>query len=324
MANEDGPDLARYRACRLCPRDCGVDRPAGERGVCGESADCRVASWGPHLGEEPSFSGTRGSGTIFFSGCSSGCFFCQNYQISNRHAGRVLTPEDLLKAARSMAAGPAGAHNINFVTPDHFWPHVQWLGRRLREEGVNVPLLFNSSGYQRADLVAEYSECMDLFMPDFKFADPDLARRCMGDARYPAVALDALRIMVEHKGFLEPWDPTGREPARRGVLVRHLILPGETANSLAALDLLREEFGVYLPLSVMSQFRPVPACAARGELTRGLTEEEHRRVTEHAASLGFRHLYVQHLRDTVDFMPDFESDRVFRGNARRPANPPES
>ncbi|HOW98005.1 MAG TPA: radical SAM protein [Kiritimatiellia bacterium] len=306
----------RYRACRLCPRRCGVDRVAGVAGRCGETAACRVASYGPHFGEEPSFSGTRGSGAIFFSGCSSGCFFCQNYQISIEHRGVEMTVDELLAAALSMA-GPRGVHNLNFVTPDHFWPHIRELCARVRAAGADVPFLFNSSGYQDPGLVEEYAGVMDMFMPDFKFAEPELARRCMGDEDYPRLALESLRRMVGAKGFLAPWDPTGSEPARQGVLVRHLILPGHVENSLAVLDLLREEFGTSLPISVMSQFRPVPACGARGELDRGLTAEEHRRVTGRVGELGFKHVYVQHLRDTADFMPDFRRRAVFSGNRRR-------
>lgn len=309
----------RYRECRLCPRRCGVDRVAGERGVCGESAACRVASVGPHFGEEPAFSGTRGSGAIFFSGCSSRCFFCQNYQISIEHHGVEMAPDELLSAALSMT-GQGGVHNLNFVTPDHFWPHIEWLGLRVREAGVDIPFLFNSSGYQEPGLVGEYAGLMDIFMPDFKFADAELARRCMGDENYPRIAIEALRRMVEAKGFLTPWDPTGAMPARQGVLVRHLILPGHVENSLAVLEILRAEFGASLPISVMSQFRPVPACYERDELVRGLTADEHRRVTGRVETLGFKHAYVQHLCDTTDFMPDFRRREVFRRN-RLPSSP---
>ena len=305
--------LDRYRACSLCPRRCGADRTAGALGCCGETAACRVASYGPHFGEEPSFSGTRGSGAIFFSGCSSQCFFCQNHQISIEHRGVEMTPDELLAAALSMT-GPGGVHNLNFVTPDHFWPHIEWLCRRVRDAGVDIPFLFNSSGYQEPERIAEYAGTMDIFMPDFKFAEPELAHRCMGDENYPRIALEALRRMVEAKGFLVPWDPTGAEPARQGVLVRHLILPGHVENSLAVLEWLRKEFGASLPISVMSQFRPVSACYKREELARGLTSDEHRRVVDRVQELGFQHAYVQRLCDTTDFMPDFCAREVFPGN----------
>lgn len=315
MPDSDNTWLAAYRECRLCPRDCGVDRIAGKLGVCRETATCRISSAGPHFGEEPSFSGTKGSGTIFFSGCSSHCFFCQNYQISNENMGEAVSPAELLRIAKSLVL--RGVHNINFVTPDHFWPHVRRVCEELRKAGATVPFLFNSSGYQRPDLVAAYAEHMDLFMPDFKFGQPELAKTCMGDARYPDIALAALKKMVELKGFLEPWDPAGARPALRGVLVRHLILPGHVDNSLAVLKLLREEFGRLLPMSVMSQFHPVPACGQRGLLTRAITPDEHRRVHDAVLELGFRHVYIQPAAMGADFLPDFREDEPFRGNRSR-------
>lgn len=207
-----------------------------------------------------------------------------------------------------------GVHNVNFVTPDHVWPHVDALCVRLREAGIQTPFLFNSSGYQRADMIAEYAGRIDIFVPDFKFASPDLACRCMGDARYPSIALDALRAMVDARGFLDPWDPTGRQPAARGVLVRHLVLPGETDNSLEVLRLLRREFGRFLPLSIMSQYRPTPACAQRGDFGRGIRPDEYARVVECATELGFEMLYLQAIDHQDEFFPDFSKSQPFRGN----------
>lgn len=306
-----------YSECRLCPRDCGVNRLAGRTGVCRETAQCRISSAVPHFGEEPSFSGTRGSGTIFFSGCSSRCFFCQNHQISIGNEGGAVSPADLLDIGRSLIA--SGCHNINFVTPDHFWPHVRWLCEQLRAGGATLPFLFNSSGYQLPERVSEYAEVIDIFLPDFKFADPELARECMGDPRYPELALRALREMVERKGFLTPWDPAGETTAVRGVLVRHLILPDHAENSLEVLRLLRREFGRLLPLSVMSQFHPVPGCRERGRLTRRIHEDEHRRVVDEIGELGFQHVYVQSLAPGTEFLPDFRRDEPFEGNRRRNA-----
>jgi putative pyruvate formate lyase activating enzyme len=306
---------ADYAFCKLCPRECGVNRTNGAVGVCGETSACRVSSYGLHFGEEPCFSGARGSGTIFFTGCSSHCFFCQNYQISNRGLGDPVSPQRLLEMAEELIA--QGAHNLNFVTPDHFWPHIEWVCRALRARNVSVPFLFNSSGYQREDMVSRYAECVDIFMPDFKYADADLARLCMGDAGYPDIALAALRRMVELKGFLHPWDPTGSETARQGVLVRHLILPGFADNSLRVLRLLRSEFGRLLPMSVMSQFHPVPACRERGQLTRRISLEEHERIRDLVMELDFEHVFVQPYLPTGEFLPDFERDEPFEGNRRR-------
>lgn len=307
--------MKAYEHCTLCPRACGVDRTAGARGVCGETAVCRIASATAHFGEEPSFTGTRGSGTIFFSGCSSRCFFCQNFQISTGGQGRALTPGQLLETAESLVA--RGVHNINFVSPDHFWPHVEQLCRQLREKGVTIPFLFNTSGYQEPSLVPEFARAIDIFLPDYKFADPDLARLCMKDRRYPEIALQAIRRMVELKGFLQPWDPEGRETARQGVLVRHLVLPGSVENSLAAIRRLHREFGPALPVSIMSQFKPVPGCREHGLLERAVTEEEYGQVTDLVAELGFAHAYVQPGEGDDDFLPDFNESEPFEGNRNR-------
>lgn len=305
----------RYRECQLCPRRCGADRTSGKLGICGQTATCRISSAGPHYGEEPSFTGMNGSGTIFFSGCSCRCFFCQNYQISAGGMGWEVAPEELVQTARALAL--SGVHNLNFVTPDHFWPHIQHLCRELKNEGVTIPTIFNCSGYQREDLVEEYAECIDMFMPDLKFAEPQLAKECMGDELYPDIALKALRKMVDLKGFLEPWDPIGARTAQRGVLVRHLILPDHVENSLEVLRLLRAEFGKLLPLSVMSQFRPVPECIERKYLCRGISREEHGKVRDLVYELGFQNVYLQEIPDTAEFLPDFSLEEPFEGNKKR-------
>jgi len=308
--------LEAYQHCTLCPRDCKVDRTKGPLGFCGESASCRVSFIGPHFGEEPSFTGSRGSGTVFFSGCSSQCFFCQNYQISIQHDGRTIAPAELLSEVLALLL--KNVHNLNFVTPDHFWPHIQSLCHALREEGVEVQKLFNCSGYQKQEMVAEYAREMDIFLPDFKFAEPELAKICMGDARYPEIALKALHAMVKLKGFLEPWDVSGAETARRGVLVRHLVLPGHVENSLKVLRILHKEFGPGLPLSIMSQFRPVPGCFQRGKLQRVLSSGEYKQVLELVEKLGFEKVYTQELKEETDFLPDFKDTKdPFPGNRKR-------
>ncbi len=305
--------FSSYSPCRLCPRQCATDRLAGVPGVCGETAHLRIASHGPHLGEEPCFSGIRGSGTLFFSGCPCHCLFCQNWQISNPHGkGQPTSPDEFHRLALSLL--DLGVHNLNFVTPDHFWPHIESLCARLRNEGVTLPFLFNSSGYQLPAMVSRYAALMDIFLPDFKFADPALARLVMRDERYPEIALEALRLMVAEKGFLDPFDPSGTDLAQRGVLVRHLVLPGHVDNSLRVLDLLREEFGRWLPLSLMSQYSPIPATESRPPFHRPLDPAEYQTAVDHALHLGFENLLIQPLAATNDFLPDFDLPRPFKGN----------
>ena len=307
-------DDAYYRTCRLCPRDCGADRVRGQKGLCGETAECRIATVGPHFGEEPSFTGTNGSGAVFFSGCSCRCVFCQNYQISLNGKGRGTTTEELEQACLRMVE--QGVHNLNFVTPDHFWPHIRELCQRLRQQNVDLPFLYNCSGYQRVELLDEIAQHMDIFMPDFKFADPALANECMGDRRYPDIAMAAVRRMVELKGFLAPWDDTGSVPAQHGVLVRHLVLPGHPDKSIALLENLHREFGAGLPLSVMSQFRANPACLQQGLFPEKLPMAEYEKVCATAERLGFDRVYIQPEAGDDEFRPDFEQEEPFPGNRR--------
>jgi putative pyruvate formate lyase activating enzyme len=304
---------AAYTPCRLCPRLCGTDRLGDAPGVCGETAALRIASHGPHRGEEPCFSGMRGSGAIFFSGCACHCFFCQNWQISNAHGmGHAVSPDEFHRLALGLI--DRGVHNLNFVTPDHFWPHIEALCTRLRAEDVSIPFLFNSSCYQLPSMISRYAALMDIFLPDFKFADPALARAVMRDERYPEIALESLRLMVAEKGFLDPFDPSGIQLARQGVLVRHLVLPGQVENSLRVLDLLREEFGRWLPLSLMSQYTPVPATESRPPFNRPLDPAEYQTALDHAQDLGFENFLIQPLETSNDFLPDFDRDNPFRGN----------
>jgi putative pyruvate formate lyase activating enzyme len=307
--------FAEYSECRLCPRDCRADRQAGRRGICGETAELRCANACAHFGEEPCLSGTRGSGTIFFSGCSCRCFFCQNYQISREGLGTVRTPDQLF--ADAMALIGQGVHNLNFVTPDHFEPHVRHLCGQLRDAGITVPFIWNGSGYHLSRLVGRWAEYITIFLPDFKFAVPDLARRCMDDADYPRLALESLRRMVRERGFLKSSDDGGVMLAERGVLVRHLVLPGETENSLKVIELLHGEFGPDLPLSVMSQFHPVPACHEIGCLNRQVAADDYRRVCDRVFELGFSQVFLQPESGDTAFLPDFSDEHPFAGNPRQ-------
>jgi len=167
-------------------------------------------------------------------------------------------------------------------------------------------------------MIDEYARWMDIFLPDFKFAEPELATMCMRDARYPEIALKALREMIRLKGFLEPWDPTGSQTARQGVLVRHLVLPGYVENSLKVLTLLHKEFGPGLPISVMSQFQPVEGCFQRKKLQRALAVEEYDQVLDLVKKLRFEKVYIQELKQGTSFLPDFnDKENPFPGNKRR-------
>ncbi len=306
-----------FEQCLLCPRECGTDRlEGGEKssaGFCRQDSRLRVAYVGPHFGEEPPLSGTYGSGTVFFTGCSLRCSYCQNFQISREGLGKTMELEGLLGKVEEMIV-QMHVHNINFVTPDHFFPYVFELVALLRSKGYKLPMVFNLSGYQSVNLLKSAEEYVDIYLPDFKYADPNLAKKFSRCHDYPDVALAALSQMLSQKGFLDSID-TGDSLAKKGVLVRHLILPGHVENSINALTTLFVEFGAELPLSLMSQYVPVTP-QDEDALNRCLTEEEFTQVYSHALDLGFERLFVQFPAEKSPeskppFLPDFRLDKPF-------------
>ncbi len=306
-----------FKQCFLCPRECGVDRlEGGEKssaGFCRQDWQLRVAYVGPHFGEEPPLTGTRGSGTVFFTGCSLRCSYCQNFQISREGLGETIEMVALLAKVEEMTIRKH-VHNINFVTPDHFFPYVFELVSLLRSKGYDLPMVFNLSGYQSVNILKAAEGYADIYLPDFKYADRDLAKRLSKCRDYPDVALAALSEMLSQKGFLDSFD-TGDSLAKKGVLVRHLILPGHVENSINALTTLFVEFGAELPLSLMSQYVPV-TLQNEEALNRYLTEEEFNQVYSHALDLGFHHLFVQFPIEKSPetkprFLPDFRLDKPF-------------
>jgi putative pyruvate formate lyase activating enzyme len=227
-----------------------------------------------------------------------------------------MTESQLVGALTAMVAH-RHVHNINFVTPDHFFPHVFSVARRLRQQGIHIPLVYNLSGYQSTDLLRVAESHADIYLPDFKYADPSLAQRLSRCRDYPAVALSALEEMIRQKGFLDACIQD-LETAAKGVLVRHLILPGYVRNSEDALSMLYVEFGKDLPVSLMSQYHPV--CRHQdSNLNRFLHHDEFQTVYEHALELGFHHLYVQFPEQSHGtpshpsiFLPDFRRADPFQ------------
>jgi len=307
-----------YENCRLCPRHCGVNRISGgvksQVGYCGETDQLRVAYIGPHFGEEPPITGKHGSGTVFFTGCPLKCSFCQNYQISHQLMGRHMSLKELLQELEKMILEDH-VHNINFVTPDHFFPHVFSAASLLREKTFDLPIIYNLSGYESLELLKIAEDFVDIYLPDFKYSDSSLAAALSKCPDYPVVALEAIAEMVKQKGLFDGFFK-GNAPANKGVLVRHLILPGKIKNSMDALTTLFVEFGSGLPLSLMSQYVPVISNRDR-DLNRFISEDEFEQVYCHARALGFEHLFVQFPekgsaeQGGTSFLPDFTKDQPF-------------
>ncbi len=273
--------------CRGCPRGCGADRLRGRKGRCGVGCQAIVASAGPHFGEEDCLRGTCGSGTIFFSGCNLGCVFCQNWEISHEREGRQVSAEQL--ARMMLRLQDLGCHNINWVTPSHVVPQALQALALAAERGLRLPIVYNSGGYDSLETLRLLEGVVDIYMPDFKVWQPRTAERLLQASDYPAVARAALREMHRQTG---PLTFDQHRLARRGVLVRHLVLPHRLADTGAIARWLAAEVSSETYVNVMAQYHPAgdllsPAGLPRfADLARPVTSEEIREAIGAARSAG--------------------------------------
>lgn len=283
--------------CQLCPRRCGADRAGGERGLCGADDTVRIARAAPHYWEEPCISGVRGSGAVFFVGCSLGCVFCQNRAIRSPSAGHPVSVEELAAVFRDLEA--QGVHNLNLVTPTHYADAV---AAALELARPAVPVVWNSGGYELPATLAKLKGLVDVYLPDYKFADAADAAALAGAPDYPEVALAAIAEMLSQTG--EPvFDAEGM--LIRGVLVRHLVLPGRADGSMKALRRLRETFGDRILVSVMSQYTPMPGMSP--PLDRPVSGDEYELVLDYADALGITAGFRQESGAVGEsFIPEFE------------------
>ena len=262
---------AMLSQCRLCPRECGVDRLRGERGFCRAGAEPIVASWNVHPWEEPPISGTRGSGTIFFSGCTGRCLFCQNYPISQLGVGNTVSVQQL--AEMMLELQDRGCHNINLVTPTHFVPQILAALELAIEGGLRLPLVYNTSGYERVETLQLLDGVVDIYLPDAKYADDETARRLSGFVRYVEANRAALREMFRQVGDELVLD--GEGIARRGLIVRHLVLPEGLAGTPKVLRWIAENLSPRVHVSLMDQYFPAHKAVGHPILGRKITAEEY-------------------------------------------------
>ena len=299
--------LALAEHCVLCPRQCGVNRLAGARGFCGASSELLVSYIGLHHGEEPPISGTRGSGTVFFGHCTLACVFCQNYQISQPEAAaplRALTAEEL--AAEFLQLQAQKAHNINLVSPTQYAPWIAQALDTARQNGLTIPVVYNTNGYENAAVLALLTDYVDIYLPDLKYADDAAAQKFSSATGYTAHNLTALQTMLAQKGPLQLQDTI----AVRGLLVRHLVLPGLAAESKKILDWLYT-IDPQLHISLMAQYAPQHKASAWPPLNRQLTAEEYTAVVDHAAKLGLENVWIQELDSQDILVPDFTETNPF-------------
>lgn len=309
-----------YEECRLCPRECGVNRKEGQTGFCQMDGTLRVARAALHMWEEPCISGKRGSGTVFFSGCNLRCVYCQNFDIAAGTRGKEISRERLSEIFLELQA--QGAANINLVTPDHDLPDIVWALLKAKEQGLCIPVVYNGSGYEKADVIAALEGLVDIFLTDFKYMDGELAGRLSYAGDYPEVAKRALEQMVKITG-----EPLFNEEGmmQRGVIVRHLLLPGHKKNAKAVLRYLRETYGDKIYISLMNQYTPMVQLtshsgnqkeleeAARQEpqLMRKVTTREYEQVVDYALQLGITKAFIQEGDVAKEsFIPDFDTTGV--------------
>ncbi|MCX6568955.1 MAG: hypothetical protein NT147_07915 [Candidatus Aminicenantes bacterium] len=294
-------------SCTLCPRDCRVDRMKGAEGVCGTGHLASVSHALLHFGEEPVISGKSGSGTIFFTGCNLKCLFCQNYQLSWLLEGDPVSDGEL--AALMLGLQAKGAHNISFVSPSHVVLPILRALRIALPEGLALPLVWNSNGYDGLEAVRALEGIVDIYLPDLKYHSPVLSKKYSAAGDYFARASEAVREMALQQPVLD-LGPGGT--ARRGLVIRHLMLPGAVEDTLAILKWIRGNISPFIGLSLMSQYHP--CFRAPDEIQRGVSEEEYRRAADEALALGFDRLFLQPepFRPDEHLVPDFRKDQPFR------------
>jgi putative pyruvate formate lyase activating enzyme len=273
-------------ACVLCPRACGVDRTKDERGFCNGGALAKVSSFGPHFGEESPLVGRRGSGTIFFAGCNLGCCFCQNYDISHLAQGREVTIDELALMMLNLQEG--GCHNINLVTPTHFVPQVMEAVMAAASRGLEVPIVYNCGGYETVETLRMLEGVVDIYMPDFKFWDGSSSQRYCDAPDYPLACKSAVREMHRQVGDLLMKNGL----AKRGLLVRHLVMPGKLRETEEIMKFLAQEISVDTFVNVMDQYRPCYHADRFPEIGRRLTGDEFGNALEVAARAGLKRIYT--------------------------------
>ncbi|MGN0452452.1 MAG: radical SAM protein [Ruminococcus sp.] len=266
--------------CKLCPHKCSAFRDENTAGgKCNLSLTPLVARSSPHFWEEPPISGEKGSGAIFFSGCTLDCIFCQNFEISKEHRGTPVSAETLAEEYRRLEE--AGTHNINLVSATQFLPTVL---KSFELYKPKIPVVYNTSGYERVETLRALEGIVDIYLPDFKYSDNSLAQEYSGAADYVEVTSKAISEMLRQKGNLTL---DSDSVATKGVIIRHLVLPSHTKNSIGVLNILKENFGTDITLSLMGQYIPHGRAVCHKKLGRKITEREYEKVFSHLVDLGF-------------------------------------
>lgn len=299
-------NMNKYENCLLCPRKCGINRRTGQTGVCGVSSEIKVARAALHYWEEPCISGKRGSGAVFFSGCSLHCVFCQNREISDGKEGKVISKERLSDIFIELV--DKGANNINLVTPGQYIPDIVWAVNDAKSRGMKLPIIYNTSGYENVTELKLLEGIVDVYLPDFKYMDSTLSARYSRAKDYPSVAKQALSEMVRQQPDVVIDDATGL--IQKGVIVRQLLLPGHVNDAKAVLKYLYDTYHDHVYISMMSQFTPI-ALKDYPEINRTVTRREYERLVDYALKIGITNAFIQEGDVAKDsFIPAFDCEGV--------------
>lgn len=308
-----------YKSCTLCPRNCNVNRFSGDRGFCGETFDLRIAYGGIHFGEEPPVTVSKGSGTIFFTGCNLRCSFCQNYQISQDGMGKVLGIEDF--AGLCLRLQEEGAENINLVTGSHHIPVIRAGLEKAKNKGLKIPVLWNTSSYENTGSLELLKPLVDVWLPDLKTLNPEISKRVFATENYPAKAKRAIRWMVENSP-LKFTEKDGKRKIVSGVILRHLVLPGRLNDSRMVIEWFKEFLEGKALFSLMTQYTPVKAHKNKDGLNafqdRHVSEEEYGKLQEMLEEYGIQDGFYQELETDDSWLPDFNLISPFPSSLSKP------
>ncbi len=298
--------MEELKNCNLCPRKCGVNRLAGQKGYCGATQEVFAGRAALHFWEEPCLSHTHGSGTVFFSHCTLGCVYCQNRQISREHQGTPVSLPRLSQIFLELQA--QGAHNINLVTPTHYVPQIRLAIARAQERGLHLPVVYNTSGYELIDTIRSLEDTVDIFLPDLKYLEEEVASRYSHAPDYPHFATLALEQMVRQTG---PCVFSKEGLLQKGVIVRHLLLPGQLPASKKIVRYLHDAYGDDIYMSLMSQYTPMSHLPQYPELNRKVSRREYESLLDFALRLGVKNCFIQEGDAASEsFIPSFDGQGI--------------
>lgn len=306
--NTNTPSLPDLSDCTLCPRKCHVDRTAGQTGFCGQSDKIMAARAALHFWEEPCLSGTNGSGAVFFSGCNLHCIYCQNHTIAQGQSGKEISVERLSEIFLELQ--DKQAHNINLVTPTHYVPQIIHALQTAKDNGLTIPVVYNTSGYENVDTLKRLEGLIDIYLPDLKYHDSTLSARYSNAPDYFAKASVAIEEMLRQTGG--PVFADGEDSLMlKGVIVRHLLLPGCETDSRYLLQYLHQTYGNDIYVSIMNQYTPMPYVTDIPAFNRRITPEEYDRIVDYAIQIDIENGFIQEGETASEsFIPDFDCEGI--------------